>query len=126
MGKIVALAAVVLMLGWAVAQADQIVINLGQPGTKANSINFAEDQSNTGADGMGTGQKAGLGQWHPYPIMLLYAPMPALLTGQTINSAAFTVIDNWGGMEIAGAEIRRVDTHTGVSQPYTWTVGKGS
>ena len=123
MRRFVALAVVVLMLGCVAAQGAQVVINMGMPGTKANSIMVSMPQSNTGAD---SAQKSGIGTYHPYPITLLYAPMPLFSDTTTIDSATFSARDSWGGMTIDGAEIRRVETRTGGLLPFTWTVGSGT
>lgn len=124
MRRFVALAVVFVMLGFVMAQAAEVAINMGMPGTKANSINYGSPQSNTGSDP--DGQKAGLGTYHQYPITMLYAPMPLFSPTTTIDSATFSVDDTWGGAEIDGAEIRRVDTSDRPLVPFTWTVGDGT
>ena len=115
---------VFVMLGCLVAQAAEIALTLNMPGTKANSIMYSMAQSNTGADT--DGQKSGLGQFHPYPITLLYTPLPLFSPTTTIDSATFSVRDSWGGMTIDGAQIRRVDTTDNPLIPFTWTQGTGT
>ena len=101
------------------ASADAITVDLfSAAGALHTSIFDQMHNSNTGGEG---GDKVGPpGSSNPYSALYYFdlSAVPGLMGG-TVNSATFTVNENWGGTAVPNVELRRMDC------PIMWEQGDG-